>query len=69
MSIEVIGSKTCSPCKMAKAMLDSKGVDYEYYSLGDEPTPAHLPEVKSVPAIFKDGQLVGYGVQAVKKVL
>lgn len=63
--IEVIGSPTCQPCKMVKAILDKQGTEYTYHSIGEE--PSHLPQVRSVPAIFKDGTLVGYGVNAVKK--
>lgn len=69
MQVEIIGSSTCQPCKMAKAMLDSQGIQYKYYSLGDDPTPDYLPEVRSVPAIFIDKELVGYGVNAAKLVI
>lgn len=56
MKIELYKSSTCPQCKVVKAKLDQKKLEYtEYYV--DEMTPAELAEtgVKGIPTLIVDG--------------
>ena len=62
--IEIYAWSTCPFCRRAKALLDSKGVDYTEYDItGDDAARAKMVErtggPKSVPQIFVDDQLIG----------
>ena len=62
--IEIYTWTTCPYCRRAKALLDSKGVEYTEYNItGDEAARAKMVErtggPKSVPQIFVDDKLIG----------
>ena len=53
----------CPYCDQAKALLSSKGIQFEEKKIGDGYTKEELleavPTARSVPQIFLDGELVG----------
>jgi len=53
----------CPYCDQAKALLASKGIQFEEKKIGDGYTKEELleavPAARSVPQIFLDGELVG----------
>lgn len=53
----------CPYCDQAKALLKSKGIQYEERKIGDgytkEDLLEHVPNARTVPQIFLDGELVG----------
>lgn len=60
----VIWSKdACTYCVQAKALLGQKGIDFEERKIGDGYTKEDLleavPNARTVPQIFLDGELVG----------
>jgi len=60
----VIWSKYhCPYCDQAKALLTSKGIEFEERKIGDGYTKEDLleavPAARSVPQIFLDGELIG----------
>ncbi|MGE4313193.1 MAG: glutaredoxin 3 [Pseudobdellovibrionaceae bacterium] len=62
--IEIYTWSTCPYCRRAKALLDSKDVDYTEYDItGDEEARAKMVErtggPRSVPQIFIDNELIG----------
>jgi glutaredoxin 3 len=60
---EIIGKEECSFCVLAKNLLDTKGIAYEYKSLGEDIDIAELkrrvPGVRSVPVVFVNGVHIG----------
>lgn len=62
--VEMYYWTTCPFCMRAKALLDSKGVNYQGYDItGDEDARAKMVErtggPKSVPQIFINDNLIG----------
>lgn len=62
--VEIYYWTTCPYCTRARALLDSKGVQYEGYDItGDEQSRAKMVErtggPKSVPQIFINDQHIG----------
>jgi glutaredoxin len=60
----IVWSKNnCPYCDQAKALLKSKGVQFEERKIGDGFTREDLleavPSARSVPQIFLDGELIG----------
>jgi len=53
----------CPYCDQAKALLTSKGIQFEEKKIGDgyskEELLEAIPNARSVPQIFLDGELVG----------
>jgi glutaredoxin 3 len=53
----------CPYCDQAKALLTSKGIQFEEKKIGDGYTKEELleavPGARSVPVIFLDGELIG----------
>lgn len=67
----VFGKKNCAGCDQAKALLDSKGIGYQYIDVMTSPSAQQLFREKgfrSVPQIYKDGEHLG-GVEQLKDVL
>lgn len=63
-NVEIYYWKTCPYCIRAKALLDSKGVEYTGYDItGDDEARAKMAErtggPKSVPQIFINDQHIG----------
>lgn len=64
MNKAVIWSKYhCPYCDQAKALLKSKGIEFEERKIGDGYTKEELleavPNARTVPQIFIDGKLIG----------
>lgn len=64
MNKAVIWSKYhCPYCDQAKALLKSKGIEFEERKIGDGYTKEELleavPTARTVPQIFIDGKLIG----------
>lgn len=62
--MNVVWSKpNCPFCVKAKALLDTKGIEYEVREIGSgftrEDLLAAVPQAKTVPQIFLDNKLVG----------
>ena len=53
----------CPYCDQAKALLKQKGIEFEEKKIGDGYTKEDLleavPNARTVPQIFLDGQLIG----------
>jgi len=53
----------CPYCDQAKALLQSKGIQFEEKKIGDGYTKEELleavPNARTVPQIFLDGELIG----------
>lgn len=53
----------CPYCVQAKALLNQKGIEFEERKIGDGWTKEQLleavPDARTVPQIFLDGELVG----------
>lgn len=53
----------CAGCDQAKALLKSRGIEFEVRMLGENATKADLleavPTARSVPQIFLNGEYVG----------
>ena len=62
----------CPYCDQAKALLKSKGIQFQEKKIGDGYTKEELleavPTARTVPQIFLDGELVG-GFNELKKKL
>lgn len=64
VNIEIYTKPGCPYCVRAKALLDSKGVGYQEYVVGDDPVKrGELVKLahgsRTVPQIFVDGHHVG----------
>jgi glutaredoxin 3 len=66
MKIEIYGKKDCSFCVSAKALLDHKGLSYEYQDFFELNSNAqsHIqteraPSAKTFPIIFIDDTYIG----------
>jgi glutaredoxin 3 len=61
----------CPYCDQAKALLTSKGIQFEEKKIGDGYSKEELleavPNARSVPQIFLDGELVGGFIELRKK--
>jgi len=61
----------CPYCDQAKALLSSKGIEFEEKKIGDGYTKEELleavPNARTVPQIFLDGELVGGFTELRKK--
>ena len=67
---EVWSQTNCPACQEAKRLLTSFGIEYTEQMIGENVTKKDLiekvPNARSVPQIFLDGQLVG-GLTELKK--
>ena len=69
----IVWSKLCCPfCDQAKALLERKGIEFEEKKIGEGYTKEQLleavPNARTVPQIFLDGELIG-GFTELKKYL
>jgi glutaredoxin len=64
--------KNCLACNQAKSLLDIKGIPYEVKMLGENATKEELlkvvPNARSVPQIFLNGEYVG-GLPELRKLI
>ena len=70
MKATVWSKDSCPFCVQAKALLDSKGIEYEERNVSTDWTREQLlaavPTARTVPQIFLDGKLIG-GFTELKK--
>jgi len=63
MKVVIWSKYHCPYCDQAKALLTSKGIEFEERKIGDGYTKEDLleavPTARSVPQIFLDGELIG----------
>lgn len=61
--IEIYGKPMCPFCDKAKALCETKGLEYTYKSLGTDYTKEELlenfPGCRTVPQIKIDGECIG----------
>lgn len=60
---KIYGKVGCSSCLQAKALLESKGLEYSYLTLGKDYQPSEFMRIKeghkSFPLITKEGEYIG----------
>ena len=70
--IEVYGKPNCNWCVAAKQLLNEKGINYRYLSVGEDVgidfIIENFPGVKTVPIITVDGKRIG-GYEDLKQYL
>jgi len=64
MKAVIYSTPACGYCRMAKTLLEKKGIDYEEFMVGTDITKNELIEtigqdVRSVPQILIDNKYVG----------
>ena len=62
MYVKIFGKKNCTGCEQAKALLEAKGIGYEYVDVMTTPTAQALFREKgwrSVPQIAIDEEWIG----------
>lgn len=68
----VWSQENCLACTQAKSLLEIKGIPYEIKMLGENATKQELleavPNARSVPQIFINGEYVG-GLPELRKVI
>ena len=61
--VKMYTTAICPYCLQAKALLKQKGIEFEEKKIGDGYTKEDLleavPNARTVPQIFLDGQLIG----------
>lgn len=61
--IEIFSGPQCGYCESAKALLRTKGLEFEDMSIEDEANRTafaqRLPRARSIPHIFIDGEHIG----------
>lgn len=74
--IEILGKQDCQPCQELKMVLDMNGHDYNFYDAtvrGDKRAVEMKVDmagmgVRSIPAVWVDGQFVGAGDKMAEKI-
>ena len=70
--IEVYGKQNCNWCVKARELLNQKGINYKYYSVGEDIgidfILENFPGVKTVPIVAVDGKRIG-GYEELKQYL
>lgn len=70
--IEVYGKQNCNWCVKARELLNNKGINYKYYSVGEDVGITEItemfPGVRTVPIIAVDGKRIG-GYEELKEYL
>ena len=64
--ITIYSKNNCPFCDRAKALLESKGVEFKTVNIEDEPDARGFlvdQGLRSVPQVFKDGELLPGGYQ------
>ena len=62
MYVKIFGKKNCTGCEQAKALLEAKGIGYEYVDVMTTPTAQALFREngwRSVPQIAIDEEWIG----------
>ena len=69
---KIYGKSNCQGCDQAKALLESKGLGYEYVDVMKTPSAQALFRengFRSVPQIFLNGEHIEGGFEGLKKKL
>ena len=70
--IEVYGRPNCNWCVAAKQLLNEKGINYRYLSVGEDVgidfIVENFPGVRTVPIVAVDGKRIG-GYEELKQYL
>lgn len=70
--IKIYGKDNCGNCVAAKNLLDSRGLAYEYLTLGSDFTIEEIKQIasnaQSFPQIFLNGDNIGGYHQLVTKI-
>lgn len=70
--IEVYGKQNCNWCVKTKEILDNYGINYKYYSVGEDVgidfVMESFPGVRTVPIVAVDGKRIG-GYEELKQYL
>lgn len=69
---KIYGKPNCQGCEQAKALLDSKGIGYQYIDVMRTPSAQALfreSGFRSVPQIFLNGEHIEGGFEGLKKKL
>lgn len=66
MKVEIYGTETCSYCKMAVSLCESKSIEYNYVDVGNSSNLQGLTDrmgvrPRQVPQIFLNGDYVPGG--------
>jgi glutaredoxin len=66
MKVEIFGASWCTSCKQVVSFCKNKNIEYEYIDIDDTPQLKELEkrlghQARTVPQIFKDGELVKGG--------
>lgn len=72
LGYKIYGKPNCQGCDQAKALLESKGLGYEYVDVMKTPSAQTLFREKgfrSVPQIFLNGEHLEGGFEGLKKQL
>ena len=62
MYVKIFGKKNCTGCEQAKALLEAKGIGYEYVDVMTTPSAQALFREngwRSVPQIFYNNEHIG----------
>jgi len=62
MSFTIYGKPQCPNCDIAKNLLKSKNIDFDYKDISKSPDDLNFLKnlgAKSVPMVFIEGQLIG----------
>jgi glutaredoxin 3 len=72
IKVEIWSQYNCPACEQAKALLDSRNINYTVKTLGEDVTKEHLyeilPNVRSVPQIFINNEHIG-GLPELRNIL
>jgi len=74
MKIEIYGAEWCNYCKQAVSLCEANSVEFDYIDIDDSANMRLLEErlgtkVRSVPQIFKDGEVILGGFTGLKREL
>lgn len=72
MYVKIFGKKNCTGCEQAKALLEAKGIGYEYVDVMTTPSAQALFREngwRSVPQIYKDGIHLEGGLTDLREIL
>jgi glutaredoxin 3 len=74
MKVEIYGTESCTFCKQAVKLCESKSIQYEYIDVGTETSLGKLTDrmgfrPRTVPQIFVDNNYVEGGYNGLKQAL
>lgn len=74
MKVEIYGTESCTFCKQAVRLCESKSIQYDYIDVGTEGSLGKLTDrmgfrPRTVPQIYVDGKYVEGGYNGLKQTL